>query len=202
MRTFLAVFFTGFVALGGASACAMNTTESVYDLPTQKYEGNGASLGAPGDPGSSGMDAATCPVQGTASVSGVTLGAKDAIELFDATKARFEFLLTDFANACALGGAKHAGSNVLSIAYTGSSELRAGDYDLAKTPTLSVTYTTYGAGCTVTQSQTATAGTLTITKLDICGSDGSIDVTIGGQNVTASFTASTCALANEVASCK
>ena len=186
MRTFLAAFLTASVSLLGA--CAMNTTESVYDLPTHKYEGNGASSGAPGDPGSSGMDAATCPVQGTASVSGVALGAKDAIELFDATKARFEFLLTDFGNACALGGAKHAGSNVLSIAYTGS-ELRAGDYDLAKTPGMSVTYTSYGAGCTVTQSQTATAGTITIKKLDICGSDGEVDVTIGGQNVTASFTA-------------
>jgi hypothetical protein len=141
-------------------------------------------------------------VQGTASVSGVTLGAKDAIELFDATKARFEFLITDFANACALGGAKHAGSNVLSIAYTGSSELRAGDYDLAQTPSMTITYTTYGAGCVVTQSQTATAGTLTLKKLDICGSEGSVDVTVGGQKLTASFTASTCALPNEVASCK
>ena len=198
MRTFLAAFFTAMCGV----ACTMPTTESVYDLPTHKYEGNGASSGAPGDPGSSQMDAATCPVQGTASVSGVTLGAVDAIELFDATRARFEFLITDFGSACALGGAKHAGSNVLSIAYTGSSELRAGDYDLAKTPGMTVTYTTYGAGCTVTQSQTATAGTLTLTKLDICGSDGSLDVTIGGKQVTASFTASTCALADEVASCK
>ena len=198
MRTFLAAFFTTVCGV----ACTMPTTESVYDLPTHKYEGNGASSGAPGDPGSSEQDAATCPVQGSASVSGVNLGAKDAVELFDATKARFEFLITDFANACALGGAKHAGSNVLSIAYTGSSELRAGDYDLSQTPTMTVTYTSYGAGCTVTQSQTATAGTLTLKKLDICGSDGSLDVTIGGKQVTASFTASTCALPNEVASCK
>ncbi len=197
MRTFLAVFFTSVCGV----ACAMPTTESVYELPTQKYEGTGASSGAPGDPGSSGMDAATCPVQGNASVSGVTLGAKDAIELFDATKARFEFLITDFANTCALGGAKHAGSNVLSIAYVGNA-LRAGDYDLTQTPGLTVTYTTYGAGCAVTQTQTASAGTITIKKLDICGSDGEVDVTIGGQNVTASFTASTCALADEVASCK
>ena len=65
-----------------------------------------------------------------------------------------------------------------------------------------VTYTRYGAGCTVVQSQTATAGTVTIDKLDICGSDGSVDVTIGGQQVTATFTTSTCALPNEVASCK
>jgi hypothetical protein len=140
-------------------------------------------------------------VQGTASVSGVTLAAQDAIELFDATKAKFEFLITDFGNACALGGAKHAGSNVLSIAYTGN-ELRAGDFDLSKTPEMTVTYTTYGAGCTVTQSQTATAGTITIEKLDICGSNGSVDVTIGGKQVTASFTASTCALPKEVAACK
>src|SRR5258706_2213732 len=110
MRTFLTAFYTVPVI-----ACTMPTTEGVFDQPTHKYEGNGASSGAPGDPGSSGMDAATCPVQGTASVTGVTLGAKDAIELFDATKARFEFLITDFPNACALGGAKHAGSNVLAI---------------------------------------------------------------------------------------
>jgi len=197
MRTFLAAFFTTVCS----AACAVNTTESVYDLPTHKYEGNGGSSGAPGDPGSSGMDAATCPVQGSASVSGVTLAAQDAIELFDATRARFEFLITDFGNACALGGAKHAGSNVLSITYTGS-ELRAAEYDLAKTPSMAVTYTTYGAGCTVTQSQTATAGTITIKKLDICGSDATLDVTIGGQQVSASFTASTCALPDVVASCK
>src|SRR4051794_22788434 len=161
MRTFLTAFFT---VLG--AACTMPTTETVYELPTHKYEGTGASSGAPGDPGSSQMDAATCPVQGSASVSGVSLGAKDAIELFDATKARFEFLITDFANACALGGAKHAGSNVLSISYSGNA-LRAGDYDLASTPEMTVTYTTYGAGCTVTQSQTATAGTIKLEKLDI-----------------------------------
>ena len=196
MRTFLTAFFT----VCGA-ACTMPTTETVYDLPTHKYEGNGGSSGAPGSPGSSEMDAATCPVQGTASVSGVTLGAQDAIELFDATQAKFEFLITDFANACALGGAKHAGSTILSIAYTGN-ELRAGDYDLSKTPEMTVTYTTYGTGCTVTQSQAATAGTITIDKLDICGSNGSVDVTIGGKQVTATFTASTCALPKEVAACK
>jgi len=197
MRTFLAAFFT----VTCSAACAVNTTESVYDLPTHKYEGNGGSSGALGDPGSSQMDAATCPVQGTASVTGIALGAKDAIELFDATQARFEFLITDFANACALGGAKHAGSSVLSISYMGN-ELRAGDYDLAATTGMAVTYTTYGTGCAVTQSQTATAGTLTIEKLDICGSEGSVDATIGGQHVTASFTASTCALPDIVASCK
>lgn len=196
MRTFLAA-----ISMVSSVACAMPSTETVYEMPTQKYEGNGASSGAPDDPGSSQMDAATCPVQGNASVTGVTLGAKDAIELFDATKARFEFLITDFANACALGGAKHAGSNVLSIAYVGNA-LRAGDYDLTQTPGMTVTYTTYGAECAVTQTQTATAGTITITKLDICGSDGTVDVTIGGENLTASFTASTCALADEVASCK
>src|SRR5438445_4386199 len=108
MRMLAALFFT---------ACSMPTTETVYDLPTHKFEGNGGSSGAPGDPGSSQMDAATCPVQGTASVSGVTLGVQDAIELFDATMSRFEFLITDFGNACALGGGKHAGSNVLSITY-------------------------------------------------------------------------------------
>ena len=197
MRTFLAAIFTTMAC----AACTMSTTESVYDLPTHKYEGNGGSSGAPGDPSGPKMDAATCPVQGSASLSGVTLGAQDAIELFDATKARFEFLITDFANACALGGAKHAGSSVLSISYAGNA-LRAGDYDLSKTPEMVVTHTTYGAGCTVTQTQTATAGTITIKKLDICGSDGEVDVTIGGQKVTASFTASTCALPDVVASCK
>jgi hypothetical protein len=195
MRTFLAVFFTSICGV----ACAMNTTESVYDLPTHKYEGNGGS--GPSGPGSSGMDAATCPVQGTASVSGVTLGAKDALELFDATKARFEFLITDYANACALAGAKHAGSSVLAITFMGT-VLEAGDYDLSKTPGMTVTYTTYGAGCTVTQTEKATAGTMTIKKLDICGSDADVDVTIGGQKVTASFTASTCALPDEVEGCK
>ncbi len=124
MRTFI----VWFAALAPALGCAYSTPgESVFDIHPA-YDGGDFSTD-PGhtDPSSSVTDAGTtCHAQGSASVSGVTLAAKDAIEIFDATQAKFTFRIADYADACTLGDAVHAGSSVLELAYTGNA-LEIGD---------------------------------------------------------------------------
>jgi hypothetical protein len=176
--------------------------QSIYDYPTGKYTGNGGSTSAPDTPSQSEMDAAVCKVQGSASITGVTLAARDAIELFDATKARFTFLITDYTDACSYNGGAHAGSHVISVSYDASA-LRSGTYDVTSTPSLVVKEITYDSTCKPSVSVTATSGSVVFDKLDDCGGTGSLDLTFGSAQVSASFTASVCAVPSGVAaSCK
>ena len=198
MRTFI----VWFAALAPALGCAYSTPgESVFDIHPA-YDGGDFSTdpGHP-DPSSSVTDAGTtCRVQGAASVSGVTLAAKDAIEIFDATQAKFTFLITDYADACTLGNGVPAGSNVVTVAYAGNA-LKSGTYDLASTDGLSASYTQYGATCGATR-ESAVSGSVTFDRLDECGGKGSFDLVFGADHVTASFTASVCALAGGAPTCQ
>jgi len=172
--------------------------QSIYDYPTGKYTGNGGSTSAPSTPGSSEMDAAVCKVQGSASVTGVTLAAQDAIEIFDSTEARFTFLITDYADACSYNGGVHAGAHVISISYD-QSALRSGTYDVTSTPGLVVKQVTYDSTCKPTVSVSAASGSVVFDQLDDCGGKGSFALTFGSTQATASFTASVCALPSGVA---
>jgi hypothetical protein len=191
-----------FVLLTG---CAVSSTESVYDLPTEKYEGTGGSTSAPGSGGGeNGSTPTKCQAPSAyASFAGALAAftAKDAVEVFDQTKAQFTFLMTDFAGACASGGTARPGSSVVAIRY-GATELPAGHYDLTKTSGLTITYTRYDASCNVVQTETATSGTLTFDTLNECGGKGALDVMVGGQAVSASFAAPVCALASVAGACK
>ncbi len=192
--------FAAFALLG----CSGASFESIYDIPTGPYEGGGGSS-SPGSSSANGADADTCNVQGTAAVSGAVGGAAftamDAVELFDVTKAKYTFQLTDYASACSLGLDVHAGSSVVSISYE-STELVAGTYDLAKTPGLAVSYVRYDANCKATQTLVAASGSVTFGKLDICGNEGSIDIVIGGVPITATFKASVCTVTPKPATCR
>ncbi len=174
--------------------CSGAGTESIYDFHGPKYDAGGGS--SPNETPSGEVDAAVCAVQGGASVSGslggTTLAAKDAIEAFDPTEAKFMLLITDFANACAAGGLR-ASSNVVSIVYE-HTFLSAGTYDLTKTAGLSVSYVHYDSTCTASKSQPAQSGTITFARTDDCGSAGKFDLVFGGTHVTGSFTASVCVL--------
>ena len=163
--------------------------ESVFDYQTPPYEGGSSSFDP--TPSQTTIDASACKVQGAASLSGASFAAQDAIELFDTNEAKFTFLVTDYGSACSVGRGIRAGSSVLSIVYDGES-LASGTYDLASTKGLSAKYVTYGSTCTATRSQTAQSGTVTFDRLDDCGGKGSFDFVIGGQHVTATFTASVC----------
>lgn len=201
VKTIIAAACSIFAASVGC-AYSSPSDQSIYDYPTGKYTGNGGSTSAPSTPGQSEMDASVCKVQGSASISGVTFAAQDAIEIFDTTKARFTFLITDYADACSYDGGVHAGSHVISISYDANA-LRSGTYDLTKTPGLVVKEITYGSTCAPTVSVTAASGNVVFDTLDDCGGTGSFDLTFGSTQVSGSFTASVCALPSGAAgSCK
>jgi hypothetical protein len=199
----LAILLFAFVPLG----CAYPTSaESILEIHPA-YDGGGGGGGSNGeDPSSSVADAAiTCKVQGGASFNGTfggsSLDAKDAIEMFDPTVAKFTFLVADYADACSYGGVTHAGSSVVEITYDGNA-LKAGDYDLASTAGLQVKYVRYDAACAPTTTETATTGKITFDRLDDCGGKGSFDLTFGPDHVTASFTASLCFGGGGAPACK
>jgi len=196
-----ALFIAGIVIVS-TSACAYSPPDSIDNYPTGKYEGNGGSTSAPSTPSGGGMDASVCKVQGSASVSGASLAAQDAIEIFDSTKARFTFLIANYANACSYNGGVHAGSSVIEISYD-QAALRSGTYDLASTPGLVVKQITYDSTCKPSLTVTAQSGSVIFDTLDDCGGQGSFDLTIGSSQVTGSFTASVCDVPSGVApSCK
>lgn len=183
--------------------CSGNATESIYDFHGDKYDGGGGSS-SPNQTPQGEVDAAVCAVQGNASVTGAfaggALAAKDAIEAFDPTEAKFTLVITDYANACSLGGAIHAGSSVVRIVYA-HTFLSAGSYDLTKTTGLSVTYVHYDSTCAAAQTETAQSGSITFDRADDCGGAGSFDLVFGGTHVKATFTASVCELPDGPVSC-
>ena len=189
MKTHALFLFAALAPLG----CASPVATSIYDYqaPADQTSGGGGSSSA-GDPASNGggMEASTCGVQGHASVSGVTLAAQDAIEVFDPTIARFTFRITDYADACAAGIGMRASSNVISIEYDHAS-LSSGTYDITQTAGMSASLAQYDATCHATE-QKADSGTVTFDRLDDCGGVGSLDLVFGGSHVTATFTASVC----------
>lgn len=185
--------------------CTLPSNEaSIFDLPTHAFEG-GTGGGTSGEVPTSGVDAATCVVQGNASLSGslagTALAAKDAIEIFDATKAKYTFEITDYASACALGRDIRAGSNIVSIAYANTS-LASGMYDVTKTAGLSAEFVRYDSTCKASSTETATSGTVTFDSLDECGGAGSFDLTFGSDHVTATFRASVCSVPAGAPACQ
>lgn len=197
VKTILAV-----LAFAPLAACAVPTTESLYDYQEPAHDSGGPtpSLGAPSNQNGDQIEDAstTCMVQGGASLS--SFAAKDAVEVFEPTKGTFTFLITDYADACSLAGDVHAGSNVIAIEY-GDTHLASGTYDLASTAGLKVTSTTYDAACKPTTTETAASGTVKFDRLDQCGGVGSLDLVIGSDHVTATFTASVCTASGGSGAC-
>jgi hypothetical protein len=175
---------------------------SIFQYQTAPYDGGGGS--SSGSTPSGEIDATPCVVQGGGAVNGplagAALSAKDAIELFDPTEAKFTFLITDYANACSLAG-RHAGSNVVSVVYDGP-YLSSGTYDVANTPGMSAAYVRYDGSCGASVTEAATSGTVTFDRLDDCGGAGSVDLVLGADHITATFTASVCTAQPGSASCQ
>ena len=180
--------------------CALSTDSTVYDVRAAAYDAGQSSSSDPNATSGDGMDATTCVVQGKASVTGVSFAARDAIEVFDATKGKFTFLITDYAGACSMINGGHAGSNVVSIEYDDTA-LSSGTYDVTKTAGLSVSYVQYDAACRASKTQTAESGSVVFDRLDDCGGEGSVDLVFGSAHVTATFTASVCAVPSGASSC-
>ncbi len=174
--------------------------DGVYDLPEGTYKGGG---GSSSEPAGGPIDADVCVSQGHAAVTGSLGGAfspKDAIEIFDATKNEYTLVIADYASACSYGTGTHASSSVISIVYK-NTELSSVAYDVGKTEGLSVSYVAYDATCKASQTTLAVSGSVTFGKLDRCGAEGTLDLMFGAAHVTASFTASVCALSGGAPTC-
>jgi len=191
------------VAFGAfALGCANTDASSIYDLHSGAYEGGGPTSADPIPTNS--MEAGTCAVQGRASITGSLLGsafsAKDAVEIFVATEAKYKIEITDYASACSLGESLHQGSHVISIGYT-NPLLSSGTFDVTKTEGMSADYAQYDATCKASKSEAASSGTITFTRVDTCGAEGSFDLVFGADHVTATFTASVCSVTSGTATC-
>jgi hypothetical protein len=176
--------------------------QGVFDVHAGAYDGGGASSDP--SPSEATIDAAACPDQGSASLTGsflgATLSAKDAIEVFDAVEDKYTFEITDYAGACSLGNNVHASSNVVAIVYE-KPMLSSSTYDVTQTAGLSVGRAQYDATCKASKSDMATSGTVTFTDLGTCSAKGSFDLVFGTDHVTATFTASVCSVPNDPPAC-
>lgn len=184
--------------------CAYSSAASIFDYQVP-YDGGGGGNSPSPPENTGGYDADVCVVQGRASVSGAvggaSLAAKDAIEIFDATRAKFTFRITDYGSACTIGTGVHAGSTVVSIDYDANA-LHSGTYDIASTAGLGAAFTRYDAACKAAATTPAASGTVTFDRLDDCGGEGSFDLVFGANHVTASFVASVCAVAGTTGACQ
>ena len=188
-----AVFLTG---------CSGTDITSIYDITHPAYEGGAGGTVGEGDNNS--VDASICKVPGHATVTGTLGGAafapKDAIEVFDSESAKFVIRVTDYASACTYASDLHASSSVIAITYD-QTLLSAGSLDIAKTPSLSAKHIVYGTTCAATTTTDATSGTVTFSKVNQCGAQGTFDLTFGTDHVTATFTASVCPTSGESGAC-
>ena len=192
------------LALAPVGCVASSSESSIFDYQVP-YDGGGGGNSPSPPENTGGYDADICVVQGSASVSGAVAGAslaaKDAIEIFDATRAKFTFRITDYADACTMGSGVHAGSTVVEIAYDANA-LHSGTYDLASTDGLTAAFTRYDASCKAASTAPAASGTVTFARLDNCGGEGSFDLVFGSDHVTASFVASVCAIPGGTGACQ
>jgi hypothetical protein len=85
-------------------------------------------------------------------------------------------------------------ASVLGFMFTTTEALIPATYTVQKFPGIDVIeYGTFGPECVVTNVETATAGSVTVTQASNTEIDGTFDVTLGTDQITGSFAAPTCA---------
>ena len=143
-----------------------------------------------------GCGNASASVNGT--MLGVTLSAKDAI--YAPGSSNF-VIVGDFAGLCALGNDLKASSNVLVFDFYGTAPA-PGTVQVGAA--LDVQFAEYDQTCGSPAGESASSGSVTITKSDSCGVEGTFDVTLNSDHVTGSFTAPTCSFQSDggASSCK
>jgi hypothetical protein len=178
-----------------ALACACSSPAPTNDGGFDASPGDSDAADAPVD---SPSDGNSCNVTASASVTGTllgkTLGAQDAVT-FSAHTTQYEVVvgITDYKGACGLGNDVKANSNVLAIIYQGATALVPATIDIAQTNTMSVQFTEFDGTCQSPAGESASAGTITFTRVDDCAVTGTFDLTFNTDHVTGSFAAPVCA---------
>ncbi|MBV8757492.1 MAG: hypothetical protein JO257_09465 [Deltaproteobacteria bacterium] len=131
--------------------------------------------------------------EGSATVSGTLSGsafsAMDAYSLTNRDNGAVGIDIFDFSGACALGANEKASSRTLGI-ISRIPAVSSGTYDV--TTDLYVQYVARDATCGASIQETATAGTVTFSRIDASGIKGTFDVTFSAGEVTGMFDAPTC----------
>jgi hypothetical protein len=150
----------------------------------------GTDSGGMTDSGNCGTIASSATVTGT--LLGTTLTAKDAIATV--TGSSHFIIIGDFAGICSLKDMElKASSNLLVFDYFAA----AFPVGMKSTgPMLNVQYAFYDAMCGSPKGESASSGSVTITKSDGCVVEGTFDVTLNNDHVTGSFKAPWCAMAS------
>ena len=130
---------------------------------------------------------------GSATVSetpfGTTFSVMDAISITNPDNGAVGIQIVDFPGLCALGVNEKANSQSLGI-LSEIAVISGRTYDV--TTDLSVGYGALDATCRVSASASATAGTVTFSKIDATGIEGTFDLTFSTAHVTGTFDAPTC----------
>lgn len=147
---------------------------------------DGGATDAPASDSAGGCGNAAAVVNGT--MLGVTLSAKDAT--YAPGSSNF-VILGDFTGICALGNDLKASSNVLVFDFYGTAPAPG---TIQVGAALDVQFAEYNQTCNSPAGESASSGSVTITKADSCGVEGTFDVTLNSDHVTGSFTAPTCSL--------
>ena len=140
---------------------------------------------------SSGPEAPGNDVRGT--MAGRSLDAKDSLSYTDGTSTFIA--IGDYPAMCTFVTARKSLSNVL-VLDIGMSALKAGTFKLGGDTAVSAQYAFYDLSCNSPSGESASTGSVTITRADANGAAGTFDVTMNGDHVTGSFNAPTCAALN------
>jgi hypothetical protein len=142
---------------------------------------------ASADSGACGSAVGSATVTGT--LLGNTLAAKDAIS--NPGNGTPFIVITDFSGVCALGlNNLKASSSGFLFDFLKTTAISVGTVNVGSD--LDVQYATYDSTCSSPAGESSTGGSVTITKADACGVEGTFDVTLNNDHVTGSFTAPTC----------
>ncbi len=165
-----------------AGTDASPTNDAANDVATK----DGAS-DAQGDAGGCGATTGTATVTGT--LLGNTLTALDAVS--NPGGGTPFVVITSWANVCSLGlnSIKKNGSGLL-FDFLNTPTVTVGTFPVGAN--LDVQYATYDATCSSPTGESSTGGSVTITKADSCGIQGTFDVTLNNDHVTGSFNAPNC----------
>ncbi len=170
----------------GHDAAAAQPTDAV---PTDAVSTDAVSTdaAAPGDAGPSG-----CTVTG--SFLGAPLIVADCVSTVVATPSgtTTDVVIVDFASVCGYvhRDALHGGSKVLDVHFSGAA-VTPGTYDTPTGP-VSVQFANYDATCGSPSGESASSGTVTITRNDGTGIVGSFDVMLNADHATGTFNAPPC----------
>jgi hypothetical protein len=161
-------------------------------------------VGACSSSSSSGGGGGSGSTQFSGPISGQTFNVADSIAFDDSSSSRaeLELKITDYAGACStlMNNDSHKGNgNEIKVELRSiGSPVAVGDFTFVSPAPTSGTWLNvfelrhYDGTCNETTVAMATAGTISLKTLTATQATGTFNVTIGGSQITGSFTTSMC----------